>query len=117
MHEKPSVLWNFNNDTNQSMSKWINESVSVSGVCKAPLVSEPMELKIQIQMVYNVSVVIRWQFSDISYIKKIRILLNPPKKCTPGGWHFKKENISKLSQGLNLYILLISLMGEPSSSS
>ena len=42
MQEKPSVLWNFNNDTNE----WINQWVSESGVCKAPLASEPMELKI-----------------------------------------------------------------------
>ena len=31
MPEKPSVLWNFNNDTNQ----WVSES----GICKAPLAS------------------------------------------------------------------------------
>ena len=39
MPEKPSVLWNFNNDTNQSMSEWVSEWVSESGICKAPLAS------------------------------------------------------------------------------
>ena len=46
MHEKPSVLWNFNNDTNESVNQWMNQWMSESGVCKAPLASELMELKI-----------------------------------------------------------------------
>ena len=47
MPEKSSVLWNFNNDTNQ----WVNQWVSESGVCKAPLASEPMELKSRLTLV------------------------------------------------------------------
>ena len=35
----PSVLWNFNNDTNESMSESMNQWVSGSGVCKTPLAS------------------------------------------------------------------------------